>query len=606
MIRQAIRLPVGTGRAYHRLHKKRIADMVGCVRLSDDTVASAADMRIDKQWDGNVLQTAVVNQSDHPLKIKEVVLFSGETPFPPDTPFYGEGYQMLCQYEGMLASPRLIGAYGTDCDFFHFPRTSFHRNVWTVYNLLLLSLHRAENVLLAFTSCFRFSGEFRFRGSYLEIVMDTEDMALEPGETWGMEQFAIFVGADRNRLLDELAAALNGNHPPLRRGEIPSAWRSFCLRPMTADKVYENARAMVSRIPELRRIQIDGGYEAHNGDWLKTRPSLGADMQTMCDTIRATGAEAAGYISPFIVSVHSDLFREHPDWLVQDESGKPFNEVGSRREWYMLDGSHPEAQSYLRRIARVMHDEWGIRYFKLDFIAYGAFPGGVRFNRKATKVEAFRQGMKAIVDEVGHDSFVLGCNAPLWPLLGLVHGNRATNDAYRGWKHVRNNAKELFGRNWQHDALWYNDPDTVFLEKTDLISDDDGSPEPCTLTDTEFEYHKAYIVASGGLVVSGDHLNTMSDHNVAVLKKMLPPAGKAARFDDASCQIGRIRLEDRDMICIFNREDYAVDVDVRLDGSYRIYDFWSEEELGVHRHQFRLPQMEPHGARVLVCRPVSA
>ena len=59
-----------------------------------------------------------------------------------------------------------------------------------------------------------------------------------------------------------------------------TGWCSYyALRPMTAGGLYENARAMKERIPELKRLQIDGGYEKHNGDWLEANPELGADME---------------------------------------------------------------------------------------------------------------------------------------------------------------------------------------------------------------------------------------------------------------------------------------------------------------------------------------
>lgn len=575
------------------------------VRLTDGTVAAESEARIERIWNGDRMEARLVNASDKPLQIQEAVLFSGELPLSPDTPFYGEGFMMLCQYAGTLAAPYLIGAYGTDWDFFRLPRTKYNENLWTVYNLIQLTPSPDAHILMAFTSCNRFSGEFRFKDSYMEIVMDTEGLTLEPGQSWQLEQFFIAAGSDAHGLYDRLADEINRNHPRMTYPEIPSGWCSYyCLRPMTAQGLYENARGIAEKIPELKRIQIDGGFEAHNGDWLVTRKSLGADMKTICEGIRAEGVEAAGYISPFIVSTESALFKEHPDWLVQGEDGKPFNEIGRKRDWYMLDGTHPEARNYLSHIARVMHDEWGIRYFKLDFLAYGCLPGSIRYDRNATRVEAFRLGIKAIVDEVGHDSFILGCNAPFWPILGLVHGNRVTNDIMREWRLVSNNAKELFYRNWQHDKLWINDPDVIVLESLDLPSWKNGQPtvRKSTLTEAEFEFHKAFVVASGGMILSGDLLYDLSDKNIGVLKKLIADTGIAARFDDTSFAVGRVHRDDHVVLCLFNWEEEAAELNVPLDGSYRIADYWTDEPLGEFSGQLQV-SMEPHGGKVLVCRP---
>ncbi|MDB5084422.1 MAG: alpha-galactosidase [Bacilli bacterium] len=573
------------------------------VRRTDGTTAADNELSVEKTWSGNLLKSRVVNHSDHPQRIREVVLFAGNLPCSADTPFYGEGYQMLAQYSGTLTSPYVIGAYGTDWDFFRIPKNQFNQNLWTVYNMIILSPENEPHLLAAFTSCNRFSGEFRFKETYMEIIMDTEDLWLEPGQSWELEEFLISSGSDRNQLLDGLAECINNNHPRMTYHEIPAGWCSFyCLRPMTAEGLYENARAMKERIPELQRIQIDGGYAASNGDWYIPNPRLGADLKTISQNIRDCGVEAAGYLSPFIVNDQSKLFQQHPDWMVQDEEGKPFNEIGRKREWYMLDGTHPEAVNYLRNAVRHMHDEWGWRYFKFDFLAYGALPGGCRYDKNATRVEAFRRVMQAFVDEVGDDSFILGCNAPFWPLLGLAHGNRATNDIYRDWKHVKGLAQEMFGRNWQNNTLWYNDPDVIVLEKLDFTSRNQTGEvvvKRSMLTDDEFEFHKAFIAASGGMILSGDLIAMLSEKNLQVLKKLLPPTGVAARFDDTSYTIGRIDLGDRQLLCLFNWDDEAKDVRLEFDGRRQIFDFWTDEELGVYNGSLELKQMNPHFARVL-------
>lgn len=580
---------------------------ISSVRLSDCTTATDRDVTIEKSWVNNLLSTRVVNLSDHSLRIREVVLFSGDMALAPDTPFYGEGFQMLTQYGGTLSLPYVIGAYGKDRDFFRIPETPFHENLWTVYNLMALSPSHEEHVLMAFTSCNRFSGEFRFRNSYIEVIMDTEDLELGPGQSWELEQFMFASGANRDLLFQELTECLNRNHPRMLYPEIPTGWCSYyCLRPITAEGLYENARSMVQRIPELKRIQIDGGYAAADGDFLIPSVTLGADVKTISEGIRATKIEAAGYLSPFIVESGSKLLLEHPDWLVQDQEGKPFNGIGQKKkladkQWYMLDGTHPEAQNYLRSAVRVMHDEWGWRYFKLDFLQYGALPG-CRYDKQATRIEAFRSGMKAIIDEVGHDSFILGCNAPFWPLLGLVHGNRVTNDIARDWKHVSGNAKELFPRNWQNDTLWYNDPDVIVLERVTFRNQTISGEvieKKSDISDQEFEFHKAVILASGGMILSGDLIPSLSEENIRVLKKLLPPTGKAARFDDDTYTIGRIKLEDRYLICVFNFDDQPKDIEISLDGSYRVYDFWTDEEVGCFKNTMKLNSLQPHCAKVL-------
>jgi alpha-galactosidase len=72
-----------------------------------------------------------------------------------------------------------------------------------------------------------------------------------------------------------------------------------------------------------------------------------------------------------------------------------------------------------------MREEWGCAYFKLDANFWGAIHGGRFHDPKATRVEAYRRGMQAIRRGAG-DAFLLGCNHPIFPSLGLIDGSRSS------------------------------------------------------------------------------------------------------------------------------------------------------------------------------------
>ena len=110
-----------------------------------------------------------------------------------------------------------------------------------------------------------------------------------------------------------------------------------------------------------------------------------------------------------------------------------------------------------------MRQEWGCTYFKLDANFWGAMHGGRFHDPNATRIEAYRRGMEAILRGAG-DGFILGCNHPIWPSLGLIHGSRSSNDIKRTWDRGRRApARENLSRNWQNGRLWWNDPDAVVL-----------------------------------------------------------------------------------------------------------------------------------------------
>jgi alpha-galactosidase len=566
------------------------------IRLTDGSSPKTGDFEIKHNWTGEKLHVSIKNISKNPVRIKEIALRAGEAGIPAETEFYAEGYHMLSQYRGNMREMQIVGGYGTDKSFFYLPDNPYDKDNKIVYYLLELTLN-GECALLAFTSCHKFLGKFRFKENYLEIIMDTEDLNLFPGQVWDMEEFAVFTGKKLSVLYDKLAQEINRNHPPLVSSRIPTGWCSYyCVGSLKPQELYKNAQAMAKRIPELEMIQIDAGLFTHDGDWLDWQYE--DSLADACKKVRAAGVDAGGYCSPFLVDFKSKVFAEHPDWLVKDEEGNPTNRLSHKKDWCILDGTHPEARSYLKKIVRYYHDECDLRYFKLDFLSYGALPAGKRYDETKTSIEAYRMGMTAILEEIAEDSFILACNAPFWPTLGLAHGNRTTNDIFRDWKRVGMNALEQFYRNWQHQKLWINDPDCIVLEKLEIIRYRNGVPDPrpCTLTDDEFEFHKAFAIACGGMILSGDLLYEISDKNIEVLKKMINNMGEAAVFDSSKFEIGRFKT--KNLICLFNWDDTEKNLCVTIDKPSAVLDFWTGENLGQYDKIIEV-KIPSHGGRVL-------
>ena len=86
-------------------------------------------------------------------------------------------------------------------------------------------------------------------------------------------------------------------------------------------------------------------------------------------------------------------------------------------------------------------------------------PFGRRRNPSGTSVEAYRAGMRAVMEGAGADSVILGCNAPMWPSIGVCNAMRITGDISRSWPVFKTQARECFLRNWQTGRLWINDPE---------------------------------------------------------------------------------------------------------------------------------------------------
>jgi alpha-galactosidase len=122
------------------------------------------------------------------------------------------------------------------------------------------------------------------------------------------------------------------------------------------------------------------------------------------------------------------------------------------------------------------------------------------------------------------------------------------------------------------------------------------------LSEDEFKFHATAIYASGGMILSGDDLTKISPERLAMLKRLLPPAGVAARFEDDSMQIGVVEVADARMIAIFNWKNQPETLSVRLPKASQIDDFWTGQSLGRHERVFIVKDMPARSARLLRCK----
>lgn len=581
------------------------------VRYASCDSTNGKSVEIQRAWEGHVCKSTLKNFGNEPAQIKEIVLFKGPWEFDGNTAFYGEGYNMLSQYGGTLSAPEDWGSFN-DHDHYKMPKTHGYT---TVYNMMLLLDDEGMHTLLAFISSHRFRGEIRFNEKSFEIIMDAEGLTIGPEESWQLESFYVAQSEDRNSLLRRLGQRINEQHPLLTYEKTPAGWCSwYSYGPtVTEQNIFDNMNAIDEQITELEFIQIDDGYQAYMGDWLVSKPTFATDIKELCRKIKAKGFKPAIWVAPFIAEKDSALFKEHPDWFVKDEDGKPLPSdrvsFGGWRHgpWYMLDGTHPDARAYITYVFNVMKEEWGCEYFKLDANNWGALPFGKRYDENATSVQAYRMGMAAVLEGAGKDSFVLGCNAPMWPSLGLVHGMRVSNDIYRKWQTFKDVTKQCFLRNWQHKLLWINDPDCIVLDNLEVeLVDPNGklTISRSDISDREFDFHAAAIMATGGMVLSGDVVFNLSEGLMNKLKRIAQIPSSPAEFDDNSFTIGRGKHNGNLLLYVFNWNEKPLTVNVAIEGMYTVKDFWSGDMVGVYSDSVSVEELPAHGAVVYECLKV--
>jgi alpha-galactosidase len=594
-------IPAFSHQSVRKRNNELPASWIGQLKNAPSRITDAEGKTIDsaeavvrKVWRGDRCYSSISNRSTHALQLGNIILFDLENSgLDPETPIYGEGFQMLSQTEGSLRTPVDMSQYA-DRKHYRIPEPDSLR---TVYNLLLLDLKTAGQVLLGFASSRRFAGRFSFSASRLQISMDPEKLLLRPGETWTLEEFMVLKGPDRNLLLNRFADELIKNHPPKTVPRIPTGWCSYYFYGTNATKdiITENLKRFSVIMPSLKYIQIDEGYAPTEGDWLEENPAFGS-MDSTVINIRKYGFLPALWVAPFIADKDSKLLRDHPDWFVQGDDGKPLNSAtkgfgGWRRApWYCLDGTNPGAQHFLEETFRTMREKWGIRYFKLDANYWGAI-AGKHFDPGATRIEAYRKGMEALIRGAGSDAVILGCNAPMWPSLGLVTAMRTSNDIDRSWASFSGTGRENLSRAWQNGRLWINDPDCLLLAGDSTVSSN------------EWLFHATIIHAVGGMVMDGDRAMDLEDRQMAILKKNIPPAGKGATFSDRHFTVGITKKGGRTCYHIFNWGETPVDRTIKLEENLHLTDAWTGEDLGMHQGNYTIRAVPARSARLIIAGP---
>ena len=416
---------------------------------------------------------------------------------PADAPLYAEGYQMLSRIEGTGGAPVSAGRLSDDGDLHVLPAGT---GEMLGFNYLVTRIGELW-YLLGAVSCFETFISFRIHSGQVDVIWQMDGCLVAPCSEFLGEKVCLITSPSRDELMERYARMIAGCHG-VRRSSPKSGWCSWYAygAGVTGDQVIRAAELMRDQWPELEYVQIDDGYQTHMGDWLTPSDQFPGGLELLCSRIRDAGRKIGIWVAPFIASGSSAVFREHPDWFVCGRRKRPLaaGEVtyGGWRDgpWYMLDFSVSEVRDWIRSVFRHFRS-LGIDYFKLDALYWGAVPCVRYRDRSMTVVRHYRLGLETVREGAGEGCFILGCNAPLWPSLGLVEAQRITDDVERSHGRIASNAAEAAARQWMSGRLWLNDPDCIVTTGV--------APE-------DIDLQKRTAVSARGPLISGDPLDEAS------------------------------------------------------------------------------------------------
>jgi alpha-galactosidase len=165
---------------------------------------------------------------------------------------------------------------------------------------------------------------------------------------------------------------------PRVQGELPPPQLVACSSHQFAEMMNateENQKQFVDRyVDEKLGISywwMDAGWYVNNGHWVNTgtwevdRKRFPRGLRAITDHARSKGVKSIVWFEPERVAPDSQLYDEHPDWLLTPPAN-PGNQQ-YRDEWRLLNLGNPEALSWLTEHVDRLIEEEGIDLYRQDF-----------------------------------------------------------------------------------------------------------------------------------------------------------------------------------------------------------------------------------------------
>ncbi|MBN1445781.1 MAG: alpha-galactosidase [Candidatus Omnitrophica bacterium] len=460
--------------------------------------------------------------------------------------------------------------------------------------------------------------------------------SLKSGEEISSEK--LFIGFYDSPLegLEEYAAVAGRemkvkNLPPVPLGWC--SWYAYRLK-ITEKETLENAKCIKKRFPgfDFSYIQVDHGWQYKNicGHWTETNERFPHGIKWLSEKLKGMGYTPGLWLGLFTVLESAHVFREHPEYMIQDKNGCPLQmpyiwSWPPRNHVYYLDPTHPGARKFIKDSLLTLR-KLGIRYWKIDFtwgIANNG-PEAFYYDKNAVKgAETYRRGL-SLVSETLKGDYIYWCSCPINLGFGLgatsTTGSDIGNTGFSREEYVegrvenldyfRQNATTIASRYFLHKKLMLLNPDVV------------ETGEPGNIEEAKLRV--SLVALSGGQIFLGDALPSLAEERWKLLSVCIPPFGKAARpvdlfthtYPSSYPQIWHLPIETDwgkwEIAGLFNLTKVPSEIQVdfeslKLDRNkeYLVYEFWSKKFLGIYRNSLSIP-MPPVTTKLLMIRELSA
>jgi hypothetical protein len=425
---------------------------------------------------------------------------------------------------------------------------------------------------------------------------------LKPNHKIGSNRLMLNVAPNPYTALETYAGVVGSiNHA--RTKSIVNGWCNwfYTYDQISEDEVIRNVEFASQNLKSfgMEYIQIDEGFQRAHGDW-EGNDRFPHGMKWLADQIKSRGLKPGLWISPYVVSESTELFRNNPEWFLKNPDGS-LKRVGpwpsEDTDWarsekpkrYGLDITHPEAAKWLYDLIDTIVNRWGYEMIKIDFVAWSIMSADHFYDPSVTPAQAYRKGFEIMRSAAGDQCHILDCG-PGPVSVGLTDSMRIELDQNYGyakdvWKQYfpesSSSAPASAKRYYWHKRTWINDADHVCIN---------------LLPFAQAQAVATLIALSGGNMISGDRLINLDPIRLELLKKVLPSYGEAAKpvdlFDSDIQTVFALQVKKSFgewTVAAFFNPSLTKTVERRFsldrfwlhpESTYLVYDFWKEQFVG--------------------------
>ncbi|MBW4025976.1 MAG: PKD domain-containing protein [Acidobacteria bacterium] len=342
-------------------------------------------------------------------------------------------------------------------------------------------------------------------------------LPVAPGGDLSSEQLAISISTDYHQQLETYGSLIRQLHharvaaPPLLGWW---SWTAYYFG-LNQGAALTNAEWEAQHLKQYgyNVFHIDEGYQYARGEYITPDATLFPHGLVPLEyQVRGLGLTPGIWTAPFEVSERSSIYQQHPDWLVKNAQGQPIHAgsvSGGKDKLYVLDTTHPGAQSYLRETYSKLVREWGLHYIKMDFMDDSAIEG-YYYKPNTTAMEAQRIGLQIIRDTIGNDVYLDKDGSVMLNPVGYVDYGRISQDTGHTFGASHDAATGIAARYYMNRNFFVADPD-AFAVSTQTITDQSWheSRRPATLDEAKVSI--ALAAVSGGMLEIGDDLPSLQN-----------------------------------------------------------------------------------------------